>query len=269
MERSNLHTHTTYCDGAITAEEMVLGALERGFSSLGFSGHAHTPYGDYEMSHSDTESYIREVRSLREKYAGRIEIFCGIEQDYLSDTETDGFDYVIGSTHSITVSGSEHIVDWSHERTIECVRQQFGGDFIEYAEHYFEREAGVAEKTHADIIGHFDLVTKFNENGALFDEQSPRYRTAAIASMCEILKTCNLFEVNTGAMYRLGRQNPYPAPFLLKELQSRGGEVILTSDSHDARSLGWKFSETEELLRSVGFRHRKILTPQGFANIDI
>ena len=39
----NLHTHTTYCDGKNTAEEMVQKAIELGFKSLGFSGHAPMP----------------------------------------------------------------------------------------------------------------------------------------------------------------------------------------------------------------------------------
>ena len=37
---SNAHTHTTFCDGKNTAEEMVQAALDNGFVSLGFSGHS-------------------------------------------------------------------------------------------------------------------------------------------------------------------------------------------------------------------------------------
>ena len=32
---SNLHQHTTFCDGKSTAEEVVIAALEKGFSSIG------------------------------------------------------------------------------------------------------------------------------------------------------------------------------------------------------------------------------------------
>lgn len=266
---SNFHTHTTYCDGKNTAEEMTRGALEKGFAILGFSGHSHTSYGDYEMTHEGTELYISDVRILRERYAGQIEIFCGIEQDFMSDTPTDGFDYVIGSVHSITAAGHECVVDWTAEKTLEYVSLYFGGNFYAFAEAYFAREAQVAARTNADIIGHFDLITKFNEDGAMFDESHPKYKAAAIDSMCEVLKTCNLFEVNTGAMYNYGRTNPYPAPWLLKELLARGGEVILSSDSHDIPSLGYRFGEMEELLRTVGFRHRRVLTRGGFVSVDL
>lgn len=41
--KQNLHTHSTFCDGKDTPEEMVLTVMEKGFSSVGFSGHAYVP----------------------------------------------------------------------------------------------------------------------------------------------------------------------------------------------------------------------------------
>ena len=41
---SNLHTHSTFCDGVNTPEEIVKSAVERGFSSVGFSGHGYTDF---------------------------------------------------------------------------------------------------------------------------------------------------------------------------------------------------------------------------------
>ena len=37
--RANYHTHTTFCDGSDSAEDVVLAAIDKGFSHLGFSGH--------------------------------------------------------------------------------------------------------------------------------------------------------------------------------------------------------------------------------------
>ena len=36
----NLHTHSTFCDGAGTPEQMVVVAIEKGFAALGFSSHS-------------------------------------------------------------------------------------------------------------------------------------------------------------------------------------------------------------------------------------
>ena len=58
----NFHTHTTYCDGKSTAEEMVQKAIELRFSQLGFSGHSFTPF-DLEpcMTLDGTEEYKKQI----------------------------------------------------------------------------------------------------------------------------------------------------------------------------------------------------------------
>lgn len=66
MELKNFHTHTTYCDGKNTAEEMILAAVNQGFTALGFSGHSHTSIDpSYCMTTADTRRYIDEIKALR------------------------------------------------------------------------------------------------------------------------------------------------------------------------------------------------------------
>ena len=77
--RANYHTHTTFCDGSDAAEDVVLAAIDKGFSHLGFSGHM-----DPDI-HMDFDAYLAEIGRLREKYADRIEILCGVELDNLYD----------------------------------------------------------------------------------------------------------------------------------------------------------------------------------------
>ena len=36
IQSADFHVHTTFCDGKNTAEEMVLAAIEAGFSVMGF-----------------------------------------------------------------------------------------------------------------------------------------------------------------------------------------------------------------------------------------
>ena len=50
MMFSNYHTHTTYCDGANTPEELVLEAIRLGCPELGFSGHSHLAEDSCSMS---------------------------------------------------------------------------------------------------------------------------------------------------------------------------------------------------------------------------
>ena len=266
----NIHSHTIYCDGSLTPEEMVAAAIAKGCDSFGFSGHSYASFdAKHCMSLENTRRYILELGQLKEKYAGKIELFTGIEQDYYSGKIPGEFDFIIGSIHYIKKEGELVCVDAGARSQKLAVETNFGGDYYAMAETYFETVADVAQKTGADIIGHFDLVTKYNFGGNLFDESHPRYVAAALSAMDEILKSRKLFEVNTGAMYRLGKPEPYPAVFLLKELSKRGGEVIITSDSHDADSICYKFDEMQELLKTCGFKYSKRLTKNGFEDVKL
>ena len=58
---ANFHTHSTFCDGKNTPEEIVLAALEKGFVSIGFSSHGYTPY-DLRYCMKDTDGYIADIK---------------------------------------------------------------------------------------------------------------------------------------------------------------------------------------------------------------
>ena len=251
----DLHTHTTFCDGENTAEEMVIAAIEKGLKTLGFSGHSYTPFDTgYCMSPEKEELYRREILRLKKKYEDKIEILCGIEQDFYSDSSAKGYDYVIGSVHYVKVKDGYLSVDDTRDKLISGVKTHFGGDLLLLCEKYFETVAQVAEKTNCDIIGHLDLVAKFNTSGnELFDETHPRYINAAESAIKRLLKSGKPFEVNVGAMHRGYRNVPYPAPHLLKLIYQNGGKVVLSSDSHSTKNLCYEFSECQKLCEEIGF----------------
>ena len=59
---SNFHTHTTFCDGENTPEELAVEALRLGCPAIGFSGHSYAPYDEaYCMSPAQTETYKAEI----------------------------------------------------------------------------------------------------------------------------------------------------------------------------------------------------------------
>jgi histidinol-phosphatase (PHP family) len=107
------------------------------------------------------------------------------------------------------------------------------------AEDYYALVAALPEKTGCDIIAHFDLITKYNEGDALFRTDDPRYTAAADAALDRLLAAPKrpLLEVNTGAMVRGWRSEPYPERRILDRWLSGGGELILSSDCHDKRAL--------------------------------
>ena len=238
MIPSNYHTHTRYCDGRDTPEELILEPIRLGCPEIGFSGHSYTPFDpSYCMSPEVCDLYYSEVRRLGKKYKDKIKVLCGIEQDYFSPAPTDRYDYVIGAVHYIEKNGVYLPVDKSSERQIADVKQYYGGDFYAYCADYYRLVGRIYEKTKCDIVAHFDLVTKFNETGDLFDTGDPRYVKAADEALAALLPCPVTFEINSGAIARGYRKTPYPEPRILDTLRQNGAKIIKTSDCHDKRFL--------------------------------
>ncbi len=265
MNWADLHVHSTFCDGSDTMADMAKEAARRGFNLLGFSGHSALSFPcDWCMSPADTAAYRAEAARLKEEYRGKMDLLCGIEQDDLSQASTKGYDYVIGSVHYLKVGEGYLPLDESADRLKEGIDRLFGGDPYLLAERYFARVRALPETTGATVAGHFDLITKFQEQAPLFEEAHPRYRAAAEDALAVLCEQGLLFEVNTGAMARGLRTAPYPAEPLLRSICERGGKVLLTSDCHKKEKLGFRFAQAAALLRRCGFTRRLQPTANGF-----
>lgn len=262
--RQNLHTHTTFCDGKNTPEEMALAALELGMDSLGFSGHSPLTGEDWVMGAEDVPRYRREVLALREKYAGALEIFLGLEQDILSPAPKGDYDYLIGSVHALKRGEDLLSVDESEQALRQSVERWFGGDMLAFAREYYDQVGRVAEVTGCQIVGHLDLVCKFNEGDRLFDTGHPRYRAAVLGALERLRSRGVILEINTGAMSRGYRTQPYPAPWILQQARQMGFPICLTSDAHSARHLMYAFDQAARLARACGYGEAMYLTKKGF-----
>ncbi len=268
MITTNFHTHTVFCDGKNTPEEMVLAAIEKGFTALGFSGHSYfEPEKEINMSTEDQKEYIRQIEALKIKYGNKIKIFCGIEQDYYSEAPQFSYEYKIGSVHNILKNGKFLDVDWSAERTKNTVDNIYGGDFDSFAEDYFETVSDVLNKTNADIIGHIDLISKFNEQNGYCE--SERYLRAAERAVKKLIPYGKPFEINTGAMARGSKSIPYPSPSILKIIKENGGKIIFSSDCHDKDYLDFGFDKAVDLAKNIGFTEHGILTDCGIKYISL
>ena len=247
-KKGDLHTHTNYCDGKDSPEEMVLSAIEKGLDTYGFSEHGYTAFDlSYCLTLEKTEFYKKEILSLKEKYKDKIEILLGIELDAFSDIDTSDYDYVIGSCHYVSKDGKYRAIDESPRELESICNEWYGGDYYALAEDYFKNIASLASKR-TDIVGHFDLITKFNEGDSLFDSQNPRYLAAAKSAIDALLPLGVPFEVNTGAISRTYRTEPYPAKSLIDYIKEKGGSLILSSDTHSKDNIAFQFDKWDHLL---------------------
>jgi histidinol-phosphatase (PHP family) len=256
--KSNYHTHTLYCDGKDSPRALAQRAYELGFKALGFSGHEWSPYDeDYAMNPGNFKRYIEDIRQLKSEYEGKMAVYTGIERDYYSEPSSYDFDYVIGSVHHVLYEGDDLPVDMSEESFVKTGESIFGGDYMAFVKLYYDTVKDVLVKTGGSIVGHFDLITKFNRGGKYFDEESTAYRKMAVDTIDSIIssykadenkpvykgmppelakalrKNLPIFEINTGAIARGYREDPYPAKFILEELVKRNVPILFGSDCHD------------------------------------
>ena len=249
---TDYHVHTSFCDGADDAETVVLSAIEKGVEILGFSGHSYNPFDVGYCMEKDTSAYRAEIERLKKKYKDKIKILCGIEQDITSGTPEKVFDYVIGSVHHVVCNGENIPVDNTKELLQSGICRHFKGDVYSFCERYYEDVASLSRTVKPDIIGHFDLVTKFTEKGFLLDEENPRY-VAAYTKAAEKLVLLNVpFEINTGAISRGYRSAPYPSLSQMKKIAELGGKFILTSDCHSAKTVCFEFEKWRKVARDMG-----------------
>jgi len=272
MITQNLHMHSIWDDGKCSVEEMILASRAAGLASVGLSVHCPMPFeNSWECPKERLGDYIAQVRAMQAKYAGTIDVYLGIEWDATAqDLDLSPYDYVIGSVHEIPVpQGGTRSADSNPETTQAYIRDCFGGDADAAAESYFAELARVANRPEVNIVGHFDLLTKFDETHHFFDENSLRYQAAARTAMEGLVKAGKIFEVNTGAISRGYRATPYPSMQWLKLLHQLGGRVTVSADAHHTSGVTCAFDLAERMIKDAGFEEIWVLQGKTFVPIHI
>ena len=252
--RSNVHSHTTFADGRDAPEGMVRAALALGFHTLGFSEHGHADYDDNSMTLAEEPEYRSEIRRLKEKYRGRLNILLGYEHDWLSPAHVSEYEYYIESVHYVARGGALFCVDNTRQKLVNAARELYGGDMYALCRDYFGTVCESVAGTNAAIIGHIELVMKFNEARDLFDDADPRYLGPALDCAEVAARSGRLVEINSGAISRGYRTQPYPSAAMLRRIAECGGRIILTSDCHNSDYLDCNFDRSAELARACGFK---------------
>ncbi len=269
--RQNLHTHTVFDDGHDTHAEMAQAALDAGYTPLGLSYHSVLPIeNDWCMQPEGVQPYFEALAAVREEYEGRLRIYSGIEWDGISDPAgREELDYVIGSLHHITLNGEHFGIEESYETLMKVFEEQFGRDPVLMSETFFAQYEQLADDPEVDIVGHLDIIGKYCEKGDILDLSAPYYIGSAVEAAGMLIKKDKIFELNSGAVFRGRKKDPYPAPVLLKELQARGARMTISADAHFKEQFGFYADESVELLKSTGFTEIWQLGESGFEPVKL
>ena len=171
---------------------------------------------------------------------------------------------MIGSVHYVEVDGRFYGVDKRPEVLRKGIAEGFGGDVQAFARCYFETVAKVVEKTDCDIIGHLDVLTRYNETAPLFDTKSVWYRRMVSDTLDALLPSDRIFELNAGAMNRGLRTLPYPGEWALREMNRRGARITLSSDAHETENVCGGFARMAAYAKSCGYHTAWVLGKDGW-----
>ncbi|MDR1330773.1 MAG: histidinol-phosphatase, partial [Tannerella sp.] len=266
MQPSNFHSHCIFCDGHGEPGEFAGAALSQSFRAYGFSSHSPLPFETaWNMSAGDMPAYLREIARLKEVYRGRMEIYAGLEIDYLDGTynasipffRSLALDYRIASIHFLPwrlplVEENMVCIDGGYADFARAVELHYGGDVRLLARDFFESSMRMVEAGGFDIVGHLD---KIYMNGSLhpgFDIAADWYCRPLAAALDLIAEKGLTLEVNTKNLHR--RNQTYPHVNTFGEIRRRNIPVIVNSDCHYTRLVNDGRAEALALLRDAGFR---------------
>ncbi|MDD3077723.1 MAG: histidinol-phosphatase [Paludibacter sp.] len=277
MSWANYHSHCTFCDGRSTMEDFVKFAIAKGFRKYGFSSHAPLPfYTRWTMNAEDYPDYESEFYRLKRKYAGQIDLYLGLEVDYIlncTDAKRDfftdkKFDYLIGSIHYLDKlsNGDFWSIDGGFREFDNGMTELFGGDIRKATKRFFEVSTAMIEKGGFDIVGHVDKITYHGQKYRDFDP-TEKWFVDLEAELLQLVKEKGLMlEINTKSLREHGITYPHQNFYrMIKDMQI---PVMVNSDCHYPTNVMESFEFTYKMLHAIGFRTMPQLFDDGWKPVE-
>ena len=254
------HVHTRLCHHARgEMEEYVLAGIAVGLKKIIFLEHHETGINYFESSwltEAEFVAYHAEGRRLAAKYAGKIEIGCGVEVGANPDHLQETADFLgrfawdrIGLSYHYLWAGNEHVNMVSRRPESIALMEAIGVEKVAAA--YFDGLTRALAVIPTDVVCHLDAVLRHCPSFAFTDGHFARVREI-LALMRE--KDIAL-EVNTSGFALRGE--PYPAMPILREARRMGIRLAAGSDAHRPADVGRYFD------RLPGLLGEKVEEPEG------
>jgi histidinol-phosphatase (PHP family) len=280
MKKWDGHTHTEYCPhGTVTdMEEMIQKAIRLGFTHYSITEHAPLPIGFQKqcagpaypivtggMVAHDFEHYLSKVERLKKKYASEIQIYLGVELDYLPGFEswTKSFLEEYGVYLEDSILSVHFLNGIDGIRAIDYTAKDFQEGILSYYGDFQSVQAEYLKNVYASLqvdlgkykprrIGHVSLIRKFIQSCSSktldFSEESLQWYEKIFS---EMEKQRLMLDFNMAGLFKEDCKETYPPVEILKQYNPQI-TFVYGSDSHDISDLarGYnKYIEKRELLR--------------------
>lgn len=261
----NYHTHSSYCDGKSSVEDLIDKAESLHVGWLGFSSHAPLPFDcAWCMKRERLEEYVNKIATLKSKR--ELELYAGLEVDYIpgriGPKDFQGLDYTIGSVHFVESfpEGRGWEIDGPHAHFLEGLERIFSNDIKQVVQRYFALTRDMVIHSAPTIVGHLDKIKIQNIGNKFFTEEESWYRDEMKSTIDVIGKSGCIVEVNTRGIYQKKTAVPYPSPWVLELIHKKNIPITISSDAHYCDDLINQFGSTAILLKQIGFQEIHVLS---------
>jgi histidinol-phosphatase (PHP family) len=267
MALEDWHTHNEMCHHAVgSIEDYLRQAIKSRLQTIGLSDHfpyeflkniERIPFKEYAITLPEIEGYLSTAETFREKFKSNINVRIGFEVDFFKNQALalnkhltkvkNRLDYILGSIHILNFRDGRGA--WGFDDSRFRNDFEYYGSQQVYINYYKKLQKMIrSEDFDFDIVGHIDLPKKFNDNPtkkeAVFDE---------VLKTLELIKARDLtVEINTGGLRKPCKEQ-YPSEKIIKEMYSLDIPILLGSDAHKPKDIGYKFKKILKIIKKIGY----------------
>jgi histidinol-phosphatase (PHP family) len=279
MKRFNHHTHSYFCDGSSAPEEYVAEALSLGFSMLGFSSHAPVPFKNtFALKEERLHEYGQAIRALQQKYKGQIEIYLGLEIDFIPGITRDfdffrkelGLDFVIGGVHLVRKEDEGlWFIDGPHFETYDSgLKEVFHDDIRLGVKTYYESLCKMITTQKPEIVAHIDKI-KMHNGGRFFTEDEAWYVALVDETLEVIAESGCIVEINSRGIYKKRCPDLFPSLDILKKLNQLKVPITFSTDAHIPGELNMGMDIIVSTALEAGYKEVCCLTNGKWEAVEI
>lgn len=267
MKLMDCHTHTQFS----VDSEADIGLCIKRAAELGLAAYAITDHcecnGWYKKEHySENEWYLREsfdyaadfensvsaVTALKEKWAGKLNLICGVELgQIMHDTEAAKIvnadkrvDFIIGSVHQVRGEQDFYFIDYE-KMTMD--------EIYDLLERYFKEAYEVSRTDLFDVFGHITYCLRYMKQRNGINADISRFDDVIAEMFRNLAQNGRGIEINTSGI-RQGFGDCFPSLKYVKLFRDMGGEIVtIGSDSHTVEDIAANSADGIEIARAAGF----------------
>jgi histidinol-phosphatase (PHP family) len=264
MNYFSFHTHSSFCDGKASMNDVCQSAVKAGLCAIGFSSHAPVPFKtQWAMNFEDVLDYREEIERCRVEFGSSIKIYAALEADYIPSGRSVIFDawrkmldldYIIGSVH--LVLNPERpcqiwFLDGPKENYEIGLNACFDGDIKKAVTQYYLQMQEMVKLQKPDVIAHMDKVI-MNNKDRFFSEKDSWYQDIVEDTLQVIKEFQTIVEVNTRGIYR-GKYNTFfPNETIIKRCIELGIPLTVSVDAHHPDELKSEFESGVKTVKRLG-----------------